>query len=379
MKILIAVDSFKGSIDTLGAAGAIARGIRSVSPDAEIIEVPIADGGEGTVSAVVGGMGGELRKCSVTGPLGEERSAEYGILPDGTAVIEMAQASGLPLVPENLRNPLVTTSYGTGQLISSALDNGCRKVIIGIGGSATNDGGFGMAQALGASFRDESGKELGPGGGQLEFLHSIDISGLDKRLSSCEIIVACDVTNPLCGENGASAVYGPQKGATPEMVKRLDANLEHYAKLISTQLGKGIKDIPGAGAAGGLGAGLMAFCNAKIKPGIEIVMELTSLEEKMEGADLVITGEGRIDGSSAFGKAPSGVAGIAKRKKIPVAALCGGVGPGAEAIYEYGVDAIVPIVNKPMPLQEAMDNAETLLAEAAERIMRIYAMGRDAR
>lgn len=372
MKIIIAVDSFKGSIDTMGAACAIATGIRRIYPDADIVSLPVADGGEGTVSAIVGGLNGELRRCKVTGPLGDEHTAEYGVLPNGTAIIEMAQASGLTLIPEHKRDPLVTTSYGTGQLLRSALDDGCTKIITGIGGSATNDGGFGMAQALGASFLDKDNKELGMGGGQLEFLHNIDLSKLDERLKSCEIIVACDVTNPLCGESGASAIYGPQKGATPEMVKRLDSNLAHYADIIYRSVGKKVENTPGAGAAGGLGAGLIAFCDAKIRPGIEVVTELTGLREKLVDADLVITGEGRIDRSSAFGKAPIGIAGMAKEHKIPVIAVCGGIGTGAEAVYNRGIDAIIPIVTEPMTLHSAMENVERLLADAAERVMRIY-------
>ncbi|MDK2811517.1 MAG: glycerate 2-kinase, partial [Petroclostridium sp.] len=245
MKIIIAPDSFKGSNTTIAVANTIEKGIRKVFPDAEIVKIPIADGGEGTVDALVLGAGGKFKEITVTGPLGEKVQAKYGILDNGAAVIEMAAASGLPLVPENKKNPMVTTTYGTGELIKAALDDGCRKIVIGIGGSATNDGGLGMAQALGVSFKDKDGKELGYGGGELEKLAVIDVSNIDPRIKDTEIIIACDVSNPLCGEKGASAVYGPQKGATPEMVKQLDANLRHFARIIKEQLGQDIIDVPG--------------------------------------------------------------------------------------------------------------------------------------
>ncbi|MFQ5810083.1 MAG: glycerate kinase, partial [Armatimonadota bacterium] len=307
------------------------------------------------------------------GPLGQTVEATFGLLGDGeTAVIEMAAASGLPLVPSDKRNPLVTTTYGTGQLILSALERGRKRLIIGIGGSATNDGGAGMAQALGARLLDAEGREMGQGGGELAKLHSIDASAMTPLLTDARVQVACDVTNPLCGPEGASHIYGPQKGATPEMVHQLDANLAHYAGLIRRDLGKEVGEIPGAGAAGGLGAGLVAFCDAELKPGIELVIDAMKLEQRMRGAKLVITGEGKIDAQSAFGKTPMGVAELAKRLGVPVAAIGGAIGEGAELLYEHGVGLIVPTVDRPMSLEEAMkpDVAKILVANAAERIVR---------
>jgi len=377
MKVIVAPDSFKGSSTSIAVANAIEKGIKKVFPDAEVIKIPIADGGEGTVEALVLGAGGTFKEVDVKGPLGETVKARYGVLNNGSAVIEMASASGLPLVPENLRNPLVTTTYGTGELIRAALNEGCKKIIIGIGGSATNDGGIGMAQALGVSFKDSENCELGFGGGQLDKLETIDISGIDPRLKDTEIIVACDVSNPLCGERGASAVYGPQKGATPEMVKQLDSNLRHYAEKIKAQLGMDIADIPGSGAAGGLGAGLIVFCGARLKSGIETVLDEVGIDTHLPTADLVITGEGRIDSQSVYGKVPVGVGQRVKKYNKPVLAIVGGIGQGAQAVYEYGVDGIMSIVNNAMPLSEAMERSSELLEDAAERVMRIIKMGMD--
>jgi glycerate kinase len=377
MKVIIAPDSFKGSSTSIEVANNIEKGIRKVFPDAEVIKIPIADGGEGTVEALVLGAGGTFKDVDVKGPLGETLKARYGILDNGSAVIEMATASGLPLVPENLRNPLVTTTYGTGELIKAALNEGCKKIVIGIGGSATNDGGVGMAQALGVSFKDSKGCELGFGGGQLDKLETIDISGIDPRLKDTEIIVACDVSNPLCGERGASAVYGPQKGATPEMVKQLDSNLHHYAEKIKAQLGMDIADIPGSGAAGGLGAGLIVFCGASLKSGIETVLDEVEIDKHLPTADLVITGEGKIDSQSIYGKVPVGVGQRVKKYNKPVLAIVGGIGQGAQAVYEYGVDGIMSTVNNAMPLSEAMGRSAELLEDAAERVMRIIKIGMD--
>lgn len=375
MKVIIAPDSFKGSNTSIAVANTIERGIKKVFTDAEVVKIPIADGGEGTVEALVLGAGGRFKEANVTGPLGDKIKAKYGILDNGTAVIEMSAASGLPLVPEDRKNPLVTTTYGTGELIKAALDDGCSKIVIGIGGSATNDVGVGMAQALGVTFKDKNGQELGFGGGQLDKLDHIDMSSIDPRIKDTEIIVACDVSNPLCGERGASAVYGPQKGATPEMVKQLDNNLRHFAEVIKEQLGMDIIDVPGTGAAGGLGAGLIVFCGAKLKSGIDTVLDVVNIDRHLPDTDLVITGEGRIDGQSIYGKVPVGVAQRVKKYNKPVLAIVGDIGEGASAVYSYGVDGIMSSVNKAMPLSEAMNRSSELLEDAAERVMRIIKIG----
>ncbi len=337
--------------------------------------MPVADGGEGTVDTLVLAVGGEYRELEVTGPLSGKIVAKYGILRGGTAVIEAAAASGLPLLPLERRNPWLTTTYGTGELIRAALDQGFRSIVIGIGGSATNDGGAGMARALGSSFKDQYGNELGFGGGDLGRLHDIDIRGLDPRLKEAEIIVACDVANPLCGPEGASFVYGPQKGGTPEMLKELDRNLSHYAALISRQLDVEIADLPGAGAAGGLGAGLMVFCRAKLKPGIDTVLDAMNFDNQLRGADLVITGEGQIDGQSVYGKVPVGVARRAKKFGLPVLALAGNIGAVAGKTAGCGIDAMLSIVPGPISFQASMSGAETLIEKAAERAMRVIRIG----
>jgi glycerate kinase len=305
MKFVLAPDSFKESMTAKSAALAMKKGIKKVFPDAECVIVPMADGGEGTVESLVSFSNGEMIKTEVIAPLGNKVIAEYGLLGEGqTAVIEMASASGLGLIKLEDRNPLLATTYGTGQLIKDALDKGVSRFLIGIGGSATNDGGMGMLQALGVSFKDRNGNELPFGGGALDQLHSIDMSGLDERLKTAQIDVACDVNNPLVGENGASAIFGPQKGASPEMVNMLDRNLAHFAEVIKIQLGQDIAHIEGAGAAGGLGAGLLAFLHARLKKGIDLVIEYTGLEEKVKGANFCFTGEGSIDGQTLFGKTP---------------------------------------------------------------------------
>ena len=373
LKIVIAPDSFKGSITALEAANAIEKGIRKAVSSVEILKVPMADGGEGTVEAMLAAAGGEIRQVEVTGPLGEKVPAFYDILEDKkTAVIEMAAASGLPLVPKEKRNPLLTTSFGTGELIKKALEAGCSRLIIGIGGSATNDGGIGMLQALGVKFTDINGAELGFGGGELGRLHSIDCSNLFSGLKNTEILVACDVTNPLCGPRGASQVFGPQKGATPDMIERLDKGLENYANKIKNYLGKDIIDVHGTGAAGGMGAGLIAFLDASLKPGIEIMTEVACLEEKIEGCDLIITGEGNTDFQTAFGKVPVGISRIGKKYGRPVICLSGGIGEGIDTLYDEGITALFSIANKPMSLEDAMKNAGKLLMEAAENIVRLY-------
>ena len=375
MNIVIAPDSFKGSISAVQATHLIAQGIQKVFLDANCIKVPVADGGEGTVEAMVTAKGGIIKQKEVIGPLGNTIKASYGLLNKDLAVIEMADASGLPLVPEDLKNPLVTTTYGTGQLIKAALEDGCTQIILGIGGSATNDGGVGMAQALGVSFKDAHGNELGYGGGAIANLVSIDMSSLDPLIKNTDITVACDVTNLLCGEEGASAVYGPQKGATPTMVKQLDANLKHLAATVKTQLGVEIDNIQGGGAAGGLGAGLMVFCNATLKPGIETVLSAINIDNYLKNAHLVITGEGKMDSQSMYGKVPVGIATSAKKYNIPVLAIVGSIGTLSPTIYESGIDSIISCVNAPMTLEEAIVHTDELLVQAAERAMRIIKMG----
>lgn len=371
MKVVIASDSYKGSCSTLEVAEAIEKGIRKICKDVEVIKIPVADGGEGTVDTLVMGTGGRYEEVEVIGPLGEKIKSKYGILEGNIAVIEMAAASGLTLVSEKERNPMITTTYGTGQMIKAAMDKGCKKIFVGIGGSATNDGGVGMAQALGVSFKDHEGKEIGYGAGELNGLKDIDTTNIDKRLTSTEIIVISDVVNPLCGENGASSVYGPQKGATPEMIKELDKNLKHYATVIKESLGKDIINIPGSGAAGGLGAGLIVFCNAQLHPGIEKVLDITDIDGHLVDADLVITGEGRIDSQSIYGKVPVGVARRAQKYDVPVIAIVGSVGEGASAVYSHGVDAIMDIITRPMTLKDAIENAPALIEETAENVMRM--------
>jgi len=353
-------------------AQAIAKGIKRVVADAETIMVPMADGGEGTVETLIHSTHGQIIATEVTGPLGEKVTAKWGILGDRvSAVVEMAAASGITLAPAERLNPLVATTYGTGELICAALQAGCRRLIIGIGGSATNDGGAGMAQALGVRLLDERGKELPWGGAALVKLSRIDISGLDHRLAECEVITACDVTNPLCGEQGASRVYGPQKGATEEMCQQLDEALTNYAEVIKRDLGINVMDIPGAGAAGGLGAGLVIFLGAKLISGVEIVSEVVGLTGYLKGASLVFTGEGRIDTQTLFGKTVSGVAAKAKTFHIPVVAIAGEVAGDYKELYQYGIDAALSIAPGPISLRKSMANAEKLIADAAERALRL--------
>ena len=376
MKIVIAPDSFKGSLTALQVAEAIEVGLRRVFPDVAIEKVPMADGGEGTVQSLVDATGGEILTVRVLDPLGNSIEAQYGVLGDGiTAVIEMAAASGLTLVPEDKRDPRITTTYGTGELIRAALAQGCRKLIIGIGGSATNDAGAGMAQALGAKLLTASGDQIEPGGGSLAELNSIDLSELDPRIAETETVVACDVNNPLTGEEGASHVYGPQKGATPEMIEMLDANLAHFDKIVQRDLSKSVGNVPGAGAAGGLGAGLIAFLNASLKSGIEIVTEATQLSKRFAGADLAITGEGQINFQTVFGKTPVGVAKVAKTHNIPVIAIAGSIADNSDGVYDAGIDAMIDIVPEPMSLETAIENATTLIQTAAERAGRMVATG----
>ncbi|NMD04054.1 MAG: glycerate kinase [Bacteroidales bacterium] len=373
MKIVIAPDSFKGSLSALDVAKSIQRGIRKVEAAIETILVPMADGGEGTVQSLTNASGGELVELTVHDPLFRKIRSFYGIMGDGvTAVIEMAAASGLTLLSPSERNPLKTTTFGTGELILDAMNRGCRNFIIGLGGSATNDGGCGMARALGVKFFDDEGKETGPGGGELSKIRTIDFSGTDQRIKNSVFTAACDVDNPLCGANGASAVYGPQKGASQKDVITLDTGLQHFAEIIKGQLNIEIKEVSGAGAAGGLGAGMMVFLNAGLERGISIVTRITRLAEKMTGADLVITGEGRIDFQTAFGKTPFGVMQTAKAKNIPTIALAGTLGEGYQSLYEKGFDGIFSIIDQPMSLQEAIWNASELLENTAENVVRLW-------
>lgn len=372
MKIIIAPDSFKGSLTTIVAADAIADGIRAVVPEAEIISIPIADGGEGTVEALIRASNGKIVKTPATDPLGNKIESFFGILGDGqTAVIEMAAASGLPLVPNDKRNPMLTTTYGTGELIKAALDYGCRKIIMGIGGSGTNDGGIGAIQALQGSFKDANGWELKHGGAELIHLKTIDLSKLDKRIADCKFVVACDVTNPLTGELGAAAVFGPQKGANHEMIKSLDAGLHNMASVIKSELGINVEDVPGAGAAGGLGAACLAFLGAELKSGIDIVLDAVDFNNKLNGADLVITGEGRVDSQTINGKVVSGILRASNTRNVPLLVIGGGVEEDGYELLDYGAIAVLSICNKPMSLDYAQANAKELLTRCAEQAMRM--------
>ena len=376
MKIVIAPDSFKESLTALEVAEAIEAGLKKVLPDAEYVKVPMADGGEGTVQSLVDATEGRLISAEVCAPLGNKVKAEFGLSGDGrTAIIEMAAASGLHLVPPEARNPLRTTSYGTGELICAALDEGVEKIIVGIGGSATNDGGAGMLQALGALLLDAQHQPIGAGGGCLQDLAAIDLSGLDKRLAGVEIVVACDVDNPLCGEKGASAVFGPQKGATAEMVQALDSGLQHFAALAARDLGLDIQSPAGAGAAGGMGGGVLLLPDARLQAGVQIVMEAVKLAEKVQDADLVITGEGRMDAQSVHGKTPIGVAHTAKAFGKPVIAIVGCLREDYEVVYAQGIDAVFPIIRQLGSLEEILQHGRDNLVSAAQNVARIYQMG----
>lgn len=372
MKIVLAPDSFKESMTAKEVCQKIEKGLKKILKNVECISVPMADGGEGTTQSLVDATNGEFFTIDVTGPLGDVVKARFGILGDKkTAIIEMAQASGLELVPREKRNPMITTTYGTGELIKKALEKGVSTILIGIGGSATNDGGAGMFQALGGKLLDKNGNDIGFGGGELSKLDRIDISNLDSRIKDVEIIVACDVQNPLTGKNGASHIFGKQKGANEEEREILDKNLKHFAEIIRKDIGKDVENIAGAGAAGGLGAGLMAFLSAKLKKGVEIVIEYSELEKKIQGADLVITGEGSIDGQTRFGKTPYGVAKTAQKYNIPVIALAGNIGEGVESLYEYGFTAIFPILTKVETLDDAIKNGKNNVEYIAETLARM--------
>lgn len=373
MHIVIAPDSFKESLSAMEVADAIEAGFRQVLPDATYLKLPMADGGEGTVHSLVDATGGRIVPVEVTAPLGNRVAGFLGLLGDGKrAVIEMAAASGLHLVPPERRNPLITTSVGTGELILAALDLGVEQLILGIGGSATNDGGAGMMQALGARLLDGEGAELPPGGGALGRLARIDLSGLDSRLAQLRIEVACDVDNPLCGPQGASAIFGPQKGATPTMVTALDAHLAHYAACMERQCGMAVINRPGAGAAGGMGAALIGLLGATLTPGVDLVIDALGLAEAVAEADLVVTGEGRLDSQSLHGKTPIGVARCAKRYGKPVLAIAGSLSDDYAVVHEHGLDAVFAVVNRPMTLPEALASARSNIELTARNVAALW-------
>jgi glycerate kinase len=373
VKIIIAPDSFKGSISAIEAAKAIERGIKKYKPQAQTVLVPVADGGEGTLDCLIAAAGGTKIPVNVTGPLGAPVAAEYGLLePDQTAVIEMASASGLCLVTAEQHNPLVATTYGTGELIRQALDAGCRSFLLALGGSATNDGGAGMLQALGMKLLDSDGNSVGYGGGSLGNIAVIDDSGWDPRIAQSRFLIASDVQNPFVGVEGASHVFGPQKGATPEIVEQLEHNMLAWADLIAAKTGKRVHELPGAGAAGGISGAFLAFFSASIKRGIDIVIEYSHLRDHLQDADLVITGEGQIDFQTASGKTPMGIAQEAKKFGVPTICLAGSVGRGIEVLHEIGIASVHSIVTGPMTLQEAMARAAELLERTAEQVVRSF-------
>lgn len=372
-KIVIASDSFKGTMDSINVCNIVEKGIKNIRPEIKTITIPIADGGEGTVDAFLNAIGGIKVTKKVTGPLFDKIEATYGILDDGSAVIEMAQASGLPLV-EGRENPLKTTTYGTGELIQDALEKGCSKIIIGIGGSATNDGGVGMAAALGVRFLQEDNSEIDLTGEGLGSLATIDTSNLNSKISDCQFIVACDVDNPLYGANGAAYVFAPQKGANAEMVKILDENLKHYAGIVNRDLGINLQKYKGSGAAGGLGAGLVAFVDAQLKSGINILLDAVDFDVLVADADLIITGEGKIDGQSLRGKVPVGIADRAVKYHKPVIAIVGAIGDETDALYERGISSIFSINQRPEAFEIAKNYSEENLLKTTESIIRLVSV-----
>ena len=378
MKIILAPDSFKGNLTSMEVAEAMETGIERVLPGADCIKIPMADGGEGTVQSLLDAVGGELISCKVTGPAGQSVTAGYGMLADNsTAVIEMAAASGLALVSGKTMNPLTTTSFGTGELIRHALDRGAQKIILGIGGSATNDAGVGMAQALGVVFRTGDGRAIheNGAGGMLQLIESMELKDRHPKLDQTRILVACDVDNPLTGENGAACVFAPQKGADADMVKLLDDNLKHLAGVIKRETGIDVDAIPGAGAAGGLGAGLLVFAGAELRSGIEIISRATSIETHLRSADLVFTGEGRVDYQTAFGKTPAGIARLAAEYGVPVIAIGGGLADDAGEVFTHGINGLEAAIARDMPLDEALANSREYIANAAERVIRLILIG----
>ncbi|MFK8069152.1 MAG: glycerate kinase [Gammaproteobacteria bacterium] len=379
MKIVIAPDSFKENLTSMQVATCIEKGIKKVLPKAKCFKVPMADGGEGTVQSLVDATGGKIVRKKVTTPDGKQVTARYGLLGDGiTGVIEMAEASGLHLVEKEKRDPLKATTFGTGELIADAMNKGIKTIIIGLGGSATNDGGAGMAQALGVRFLDSKGKEITQhlGGGMLKNIATIDMSQANPLIKKTKLIIASDVVNPLSGKKGASHVFGPQKGASPAQVKTLDDNLKYFGQLIKKQLKKDVASKPGAGAAGGLGTGLMAFTRSNMKRGVDLVVKMTDLEKYLKGADLVITGEGRVDFQTAFGKTPAGVAKAAKKHKVPVIAIGGALADDASGVFEHGIHGLDAAVSQPMPLEDALKNSKKYLELAGERVIRMLLVGK---
>lgn len=374
MKVVIAIDSLKGSLSSMEAGTAIKDGILAAKPDAEVIVKPLADGGEGTTDALIEGMNGERIDLTVTGPMHTPVDAYYGYLKDtNTAVMEMASAAGITLVPDSEKNPLLATSYGVGEMINDAIQRGCRNFIIGIGGSVTNDGGIGMLKALGVRFLDENGEDAGEGGQALAKVARIDVSGMNPLLKECHIQVACDVNNPLCGENGSTYVYGPQKGVTEDMKKTLDEAMAHFARVTSETLENDYMNTPGAGAAGGLGYAFLAYTGAALTPGIELLLDAVGLEEELSGADVVVTGEGRLDFQTAMGKAPVGVARLAKKYNAKVIAFAGSVTKEATACNKEGIDAFFPILRGVCTLAEAMDPvaARNNMTATVEQVFRL--------
>lgn len=375
MKFLFASDSFKGSLSSVEIVGILTEEAKRIFPYCECGGVSVADGGEGTIEAVIDAMNGQIRRVLVHGPLMEETIADYGVFHGSHAVIEMAKASGLPMVPAEKRNPLHTTTYGTGELIKAALDEGYRKIAIAIGGSATNDGGMGAMTALGVKFLDKAGNQLTGYGRDLGEVDSIDVSGLHPAVKETEFTVMCDVTNPLTGQNGATYTFGKQKGGTPEILEQLEKDMKSYAGKLLELTGIDVDQIKGTGAAGGLGAALNVFLNANMKSGIETVLDLIQFDTLLEGVDLVITGEGRMDWQSAFGKVPSGIGMRCKEKRIPAVAIVGGMGDGAEKIYEYGIESITTTIQGAMPIEEAMERSVELYRGAAQRTFRMLRAG----
>ena len=374
MKVVIAIDSLKGSLSSMEAGMAIKDGILAAKPDAEVIVKPLADGGEGTTDALIEGMNGERIDLTVTGPMHTPVDAYYGYLKDtNTAVMEMASAAGITLVPDSEKNPLLATSYGVGEMINDAIQRGCRNFIIGIGGSVTNDGGIGMLKALGVRFLDENDEDAGEGGQALAKVARIDVSGMNPLLKECHIQVACDVNNPLCGENGSTYVYGPQKGVTEDMKKTLDEAMAHFARVTSETLENDYLNTPGAGAAGGLGYASLAYTGAALTPGIELILDAVGLEEELSSADVVVTGEGRLDFQTAMGKAPVGVARLAKKYNAKVIAFAGSVTKEATACNKEGIDAFFPILRSVCTLAEAMDPvaARNNMTATVEQVFRL--------
>ena len=380
MKILVAPQEFKGSISALSVAEAAETGVMRVFPEAEVVLCPVADGGDGTLETLVEVSGGEVRTCSVQNPIGETITAQWGAMGDGvTAVIEMARTSGLALLSLDERDPLNSSTFGLGQAILEALNQGFRKFIVGIGGSATNDAGAGMAQALGATLLNAEGKSIPFGGAALADLRSIDISKMDTRIENSQFMVACDVSNPLTGDEGASAVYGPQKGATPEMVAQLDNALLNFAEIVKKDIGKNVSEISGAGAAGGLGAGMLAFMGAELKAGVDIVLETVQLREKLSDVDLVITGEGGMDFQTVYNKAPIGVARMAGEFNIPTIAIAGLLGQNFTVVHDHGIRAATSIVDGPISLEESSERASELISNSVEESLRFISVGMDMR